>query len=98
MPAGARWVANPWGMRQVVRLPQVETAMKTYAEGIASRARSTAPWLTGSYRDSIRVELEDQAGWDRPRYRVVADDYKSNWIEFGTEEMPAYRVLGQAVG
>lgn len=95
----ARFVPNDAGMEAVLRLPPVENTMHVRAEQIAGRARSAAPvGETGSYRASIRVELDDEASANRPRYRVIADDYKAAWIEWGTVKMPAQRVLGAAAG
>jgi len=47
------------------------------AEHIAEIARSTAPVVTGAYRDGITAQKTPHGA------RVYASDNKSTWIEFG---------------
>ncbi len=82
------WIA------QAMRSPAVKKALTAHAEKIAERARQIAPVQSGAYRDSIHVEDADQA--DRPSVRVVADNFKALFIEFGTQDTPRFRVLGRA--
>ena len=54
-------------------------------------ARSIAPVDTGAYRDSIKVQRRGD------RVRVVWKDYKSHWIEYGTEDTPPFAVRAKTI-
>lgn len=83
------------------KMPEVSTNTKDLAEAIATQARSTAPVLTGSYRDQIRVEKSNKS--NSGIWRVFSGSKKSAWIEFGipNQGRPGLFVLrnaAQAVG
>ena len=63
------------------------------AEHIAEIARSTAPVVTGAYRDGISAQKTPHCA------RVIASDNKSSWIEFGipSRNQPARFILRRAV-
>lgn len=83
--------------------PEIEKKLHTFeavtastdeaANAIASAARNLAPVLTGAYRDSIQVDPSNGKGVAR----VVANDQKSAWIEFGAHGEPAHFTLRTAV-
>ena len=58
------------------------------AQRIADNAKMFAPVDTGAYRDSIVAERTQNGA------RVVAQDEKAHWIEFGR---PLHNVSGQYV-
>lgn len=71
---------NQAGIRELRLLPQVQTGLVEAAAAIAAAAYQAAPFKTGHYRDSIKVVAYPGDGV----VKVVATDFKSNWIEFGT--------------
>lgn len=50
-------------------------------------AKSLAPVDEGDYRDGIRIGRRGNRG-----VVVEFSDYKSHWVEYGTEDMPASAV------
>lgn len=95
MPRRAVFVPNPRGAEEVMASQRVLSRLEARAEAIAARARQRAPvGETGNYRASIHVQRDDTH--ERPRFKVVASDYKANWIEWGTDVMRPRRVLGRA--
>lgn len=82
---------NQLGIRALQHLPQVKAGLARAAETIKDVAYATAPFETGHYRDSLEVEVFDEG-----RVRVIAKDFKSNWIEFGTLHWPAHATLRKA--
>lgn len=66
-------------------LDQIRRELRAVAEDAAEYARSIAPVDEGDYKKSIHTEdLDDVNGL--PARRVIADDYKAIWIEYGTKE------------
>jgi hypothetical protein len=57
------------------------------ARQAADYARSIAPVDDGDYRDGIRVGRRGNRG-----VVVEFSDYKSHWVEYGTEDMPPHAV------
>ena len=57
------------------------------AKQAAEYARSIAPVDEGEYRDGIRVGRRGNRG-----VVVEFSDYKSHWVEYGTEDTPASAV------
>lgn len=83
----SRFVPNPRFESEAKRSAEMKAAMKRGAQAAADEARRMAPVDTGEYRASIRVvETADGA-------RVVADDDKATYIEFGTSDTPAFAPL-----
>lgn len=82
------------GMHDLLHDKGVERDLRRRAERVAARARSTAPVLTGAYRDSITVETSSPH--DRVVARVIAKDEKSHVIESRTGNLS--RALDSAGG
>lgn len=61
------------------------------AQQAVEYAKSIAPVDTGAYRDSIKVERRGS------KVRVVWKDYKSHWIEYGTEDTPEYAIRAKTI-
>lgn len=64
---------------------------RDYARSIAPVSDDPSDPTPGSFRDSIHVE-EDH---DHGTWAIVADDPAAPYIEFGTEDTPAFRTLGR---
>lgn len=60
------------------------------AEEIAADAQSSAPIVSGAYRNGIHVSV------DGPQVRVVDDDDAAIHKEYGTSDTPAHAVLTDA--
>lgn len=91
----ATFVPNPAGIASIPSLPAFAAAMLELGNQIAQAAQSSAPVLTGAYRNAIESVPHP------PGVRVQATDYKSAWIEFGTgypAPTPAFAVLQNAAG
>lgn len=75
--------------------PEMVAQLALHARDAADTARMEAPVDTGAYRDSISSEagVEGVSAYGR----VIAADFKANWIEFGTIRHPARAVLRRAV-
>jgi hypothetical protein len=79
----------------VRRHPKVRQKLETVAQEIAVIAKADAPvGFTGDYRDSIQSKVYLAA--DGLRGRVFSDDFKAGFIEFGTEDTPAFHTLQKA--
>lgn len=63
----------------ILKSEQVAALCEARADAAAEIARANAPVKTGAYRDSIHVERHIIG--DRVSALVVADDYKTIWIE-----------------
>lgn len=75
--------------------PKVHEAIAAKADEAKIVAKSIAPVETGAYLAGIDVDERIENG--SPTTRVVAKDWKSNWIEFGTARgFPAHAVLRRA--
>ena len=69
--------------------------IKEKVEEAAEIAKEIAPVRTGAYRDGIRTDQVLIDGkWIS---RLIGSDFKSGWIEFGTERMPAFATLRTAM-
>lgn len=82
-----RFVPNPAFENQARRSTEMRAAMQRAAEEAADEARRLAPVDTGEYRASITVVTTAEGA------RVVADDDKATYIEFGTSDTPAFAPL-----
>lgn len=79
---------NPAALQEIAKLPVVQAALieaahKGEAAAIAIAPRSTLVYTEpgyGHYQDSIHVEVYEGDG----TVLLVADDFKANWVEFGT--------------
>lgn len=83
------FVPNPVGMAAIAVGVGVQAVLERLGEAIAEGARSAAPEDEGDYIDGIVVEDGEAPG----SKRVLATDFKSNWIEYGTEDTPAFAPL-----
>jgi hypothetical protein len=85
--------------RQVERELAAGTAMADrlarLAERAAEAARGHAPERTGHYVDSIQASSGVIDTDDGPTAvgRVLSDDFKAAWIEFGTVDTPVFAPL-----
>jgi pectin methylesterase-like acyl-CoA thioesterase len=87
----ARFIPNfPVIYKLIPKMPIVQAAINIVGQDMEEIARATAPVATGKYRDSIHV-IEDGDG-----IILVADDEKAHYIEFGTEDTPAFATLRKA--
>ena len=86
--ARTRFVPNRGFQDQVAR--ENVDKMRSAAREAADIARSTAPVDQGDYRDGIEVIDEVDGA------TLAGTDYKSHWIEFGSENNPATRNLTNA--
>lgn len=97
MPAqvsGTQWVENRSGIDAYLEFdPELYAVLEAAAQPAVAFARSIAPVLTGAYRNSIRVERDE----DGVGLRLFSDDPKAFWIEYGAAHTRRQRVLGQAV-
>lgn len=65
----------------------VKAVERAAAEEAATIARANAPAETGAYRDGIGVDEEGN---------LVATDWKSHWIEWGSQHNQAFATLRNA--
>lgn len=86
-----RFVPNPNFERKARESQEMKAAMKRALEPAVREAQRLAPVDTGEYRNSIKV-VEDSDGM-----RLVADDPKAVYIEFGTEDTPTFAPLRKGV-
>lgn len=77
---------------KVRKMPEVKSASHEAVDKIAAIARDTAPVVLGDYKAGI-VTQETRFGW-----RVLADDQKSAWVEFGvpSQNQPPQFILRRA--
>lgn len=72
--------------------PDFKADLLAHAQLAAENAKDVAPELTGDYKRSIHAEPFQGGG-----VIVVADDWKANFIEFGTVDTPAFAPLRRGV-
>jgi hypothetical protein len=84
---------NPLVEDQIRRSVEMERALRAQAEAAAAAAREMAPVDSGDYRDGIKADSDRDP---IARAAVVATDFKSHWIEFGTIRQPARAILRRA--
>lgn len=89
-----KFIPNPACERLLAVEPEMLVAMHHKAEETAKIAKSIAPVLSGDYRDGIQADSGFEHG--RATGRVNGMDFKSHWIEFGTQFQPAFAVLRRA--
>lgn len=95
-------------MSRAKRGPEVMIAVEKLAKEVVEYAQGIAPVFSverghrnapphdspGAYRDSIHAETPRIDG-DTVTVRVVTNDYKAWWIEYGSRHMPEYAVFAQ---
>jgi hypothetical protein len=91
---------NIASLRQIRRLAVVEETCKAVAEAGAEYARSIAPVgdpttdpTSGDYKKNIEARRVERDGYFI--WQIVAADFKSTWIEYGSVHNEKYRVLGK---
>ena len=92
-----KFIPNPAGILMLAKSPLVMAALSSAADQIAESAKDHAPEDTGDYIDGIEVWEGEIPG----TLAVVATDFKSYWIEVGTEHTPAFaplRIGAEAAG
>lgn len=91
---------NPDIKAEVERLAgQVKEAVQSYAPVFGdrpARRESPADGSAGDYRDSIHVTWVTTSDSDLPVARVISDDMKAAWIEYGSAHMPEYAPFTKA--
>ena len=92
--SGMRWIENSMGIAEYLkRDPQLYGALFASAYPAVEYAKGIAPVATGAYRDSIRVEWDEEG----IGLRFFSDDNKAHWIEYGAAHTKRQRILGRAV-
>lgn len=79
-----RFKLNSAGMRELLNSGEVGGFMMTRANRVAAAARSSAPVLTGAYRNSITTQL---ARTDRAVGRVIASAPHAMLVEANTRNL-----------
>lgn len=88
------FVPNPLVEEELAQSPEMQAAMTSAANEVATVARQLAPVDTGALRDSIHVDLVDGEA------EVIADVPYAIFVEFGTsvdEAQPYLRPAADAV-
>lgn len=83
----ARFVPNPRFESQARQSREMREAIRRATEPALREAQRLAPVDSGEYRDSLQI-VEDADG-----VRLMSDDDKASFIEFGTEDTPAFAPL-----
>lgn len=86
------------GAIEILNDPKVRAELRRRAEGIADRARATAPVQSGRYRDGITVveTTTQQFGDTRPSVRVGSTAPHAHLVEARTGNLA--RALGSEGG
>ena len=99
-----RFVPNPTFAAKLLRSPQMEGPMLEIAQRVQAEAVRIAPTRLDVYRRSLRA-LSGRRGDGVVVGRVLSDDFKAMWIEFGTsmpgpteEFAPLRRALERVTG
>lgn len=91
---------NPAVEKALARLPQVKAAVKEVSDEIAQGAQQIAreeAYAEGDYHDSIKaLEPVETQAYPWLEGAVIATDWKSHLIEFGTETQSAVAPLRRA--
>ncbi len=69
---------HPKDISELAHQTAIHEALMTGAKASADEAQAVAPVKTGAYAASIGVTNDGDG------VRLVATDWKANWIEFGT--------------
>jgi HK97 gp10 family phage protein len=85
----------PQEIRDLLNGDPMKQHMRDIAKAIQERAQAIAPVDSGDYRDSIKVGVAEQ-GDDGLEITVYSDDWKANFIEWGTTNNPAWAPLRRA--
>lgn len=94
MAVHARFIYRPQVEAEIRAMPGVVAVIDADAKAIAQAAQGFAPVRTGAYRASISAALE--RGTTGAVGRVQAAAPYALFIEFGTNDTPAFRPLLRA--
>ena len=88
-----RFVYSKAATPQLAKGKQMLSALRQFGEKAAAEARNLGPVGDSEphYVDMIDVDLGIEG--DTALARVNANKFTSNWIEFGTEDTPAFAPL-----
>lgn len=91
---------DPEIRREVEKLAQqVQETVQSYAPVFGDRPprrESPADGSAGDYKDSIHVTWVTTSDSDLPVARVISNDMKAAWIEYGSAHMPEYAPFTKA--
>ena len=73
---------NAAGLNEALSQQGVRDELRRIVDEVATKARGTAPVVSGAYRDGIHSDVVD--GWVRPRGKVYADAAHSTSVEAAT--------------
>ncbi len=90
----AKYVPLPGVEGLVATDPRMAAALEVVALPALKAAQQLAPIDEGDYWEGLKVKTGLYQG--RAVARIMATDFKSNWIEFGTVKMAAQAVLRRA--
>lgn len=81
--------------REFLKSGAARAACQAKAEPLITAAEAGAPHLTGHLAGSLAGEWiqREDGTWV---YRVIAQDFKARWLEFGTENMEGQHFLAEA--
>ena len=82
MASNVRIKLNPRGIEAVLTSDGVAADVRRRAESVLAKAQTDAPYDTGEYRDSLKVETDTTPGTraaKRARARVIASA-RHSWI------------------
>lgn len=86
------------GIGEMLTAPWMQAEMLARARAGEAFALGVAPRRTGEYAHSLQSRSGIQQGKTRRAFgRLESTDSKALHIEFGTEDTPAFRVLGKAL-
>ena len=91
----AEFEYDPSFERAIVREAQMGAFLGEKAEAGVQEARAIAPVASGEFRDSIHPEVV--LGPDGYEGRIVSDDPKWFWLEYGTSRTPTFATLRRAL-
>lgn len=93
---GVRFVADPFVERKLESWPGLIPHLEDRVQAAESVAFAIAPVETGKYKEGITSDVGyDERG--KVLGRLLAKDWKSAWVEFGTEKAQAHAVLRRAM-
>ncbi len=90
----ADFIPSPNADALIANSVEMREAMEWHAKRALGPAQDMAPVKTGAYRDGLKTDSTVFKG--RACGLLIASDFKSVWIEFGTSKWPAHAVLRRA--
>jgi hypothetical protein len=92
-----RFVLKPGWEAQVRHSAAVGAGLEAATQQMVSEAQAIAPVgppTPGTFRDSIQSKVEEAE--DGYRGWVFSDDFKAKFLEWGTEDTPAFHIFQRA--